>query len=162
MRGQVKLYLYCHGDPVNYLDPWGLGADGLLQQLWGWWWGLIRPEVGYWVLEVDIPVVFFGGVSVGFAATEEGLLVGRGVFVGSFGVSLTRGWGEMQPHTITESWQWSPGLAFEWGAAYEEPDVWEQMSAHYQGDQLERYAELGIATPGISYNWMHWYPWFED
>ena len=47
-------------------------------------------------------------------------------------------------------------------AVPEESDVWEQMSAHYQGDHLGNYAEVGIGTPGISYNWMHWYPWFED
>ncbi|MBW7908688.1 MAG: RHS repeat-associated core domain-containing protein [Kiritimatiellae bacterium] len=30
--GQANIYLYCHGDPVNYIDPWGLGEEGV-----NWW-----------------------------------------------------------------------------------------------------------------------------
>ncbi|MCO5067751.1 MAG: RHS repeat-associated core domain-containing protein [Kiritimatiellae bacterium] len=26
--GQANIYLYCHGDPVNWIDPFGLSADG--------------------------------------------------------------------------------------------------------------------------------------
>jgi len=32
--GQANLYLYCHGDPINYIDPYGLGEQSSHQRIW--------------------------------------------------------------------------------------------------------------------------------
>lgn len=34
--GQANLYLYCHGDPVNWIDPYGLGDNPWWHDAWDW------------------------------------------------------------------------------------------------------------------------------
>ena len=41
--GQANIYLYCHGDPINLLDPYGLGDNPWWEDTWDWfndeiWW----------------------------------------------------------------------------------------------------------------------------
>ena len=61
--GEVNLYLYCHGDPVNYLDPWGLGEGQNTFLGWplytpvrsgDWVWEALRSDPD-WVNSITAP-----------------------------------------------------------------------------------------------------------
>jgi RHS repeat-associated protein len=45
--GQANLYLYCHGDPINWVDAWGLAENRRRPGEWQWTWWDLLPPVAY-------------------------------------------------------------------------------------------------------------------
>jgi len=70
--GQANLYLYCHGDPINWVDPWGLG-----EQKGGFWRGVGGLIGKIWNLPNTV-------VGIGWGILGGGFIPGVGAEV-SFG-----------------------------------------------------------------------------
>jgi hypothetical protein len=95
--GAVSVYVYeCpnpHNGAFSYVQsPLGLCEDDAwYDRAWDWWTDWSNPEHGYWNLQGNIPLGGLFGVSIAVIYDVGGVHLGVGAYLGTPGVSLTRG-----------------------------------------------------------------------